>query len=25
METSAIQDVNVRDVFELLVQEIYTV
>ena len=25
METSAVQDVNVRDVFEYLVQEIYTV
>ncbi len=25
METSAVQDINVRDVFELLVQEIYNV
>lgn len=25
METSAIQDINVRDCFEYLVQEIYTV
>jgi len=25
METSAVQDINVRDIFELLVQEIYNV